>query len=109
VAESPLPSRVGRLRATPSPSRGTVVLEARLGSAVAVGRSSIEIGIYDVQGRLVRMLRAPVRDDVAPVIWDGRDTSGALVASGRYWARLRENPAGGVMAGGAGTPIVILR
>jgi hypothetical protein len=83
-----------------------VVLEARLVSAV--GRSSIEIGIYDVQGRLVRRLRSPVRDGVAPVVWDGHDASGLPVASGRYWARLRGDTADEVAIPDA-TPIVILR
>ena len=106
VTESPLPSRAGRLRAAPNPSRGMVVLEARLVSAV--GRSSIEIGIYDVQGRLVRRLRSPVRDGVAPVVWDGHDASGLPVASGRYWARLRGDTADEVAIPDA-TPIVILR
>jgi hypothetical protein len=106
VAESPLPSRTGRLRAAPNPSRGMVVLEARLTSAA--GPSSVEIGIYDVQGRLVRMLRAPVRDGVAPAVWDGRDASGAPVASGRYWARLNRSRASEASVAEA-APIVILR
>lgn len=108
VAESPLPQGAGRLRAAPNPSRGAVTIELR--SASAFGKGNLEIGIYDVQGRLVRTLRAPARKDgIAPtVVWDGRDGAGRLVASGRYWARLRRNGASEVETPSA-TPIAILR
>ena len=104
VTEAPLPRGVGRLRAAPNPTSGVVTIEARVPGAAS--RGALEIGIYDVQGRLVRTLRAPVRDGIAPAVWDGRDGSGTPVASGRYWARLRR--VGGVGVVGA-APIVILR
>jgi len=112
-AESPLPQGAARLRAAPNPSSGVVVLEARLtsaaGAAGAAGQLAIEIGIYDVQGRLVRTLRAPIRDGIAPAVWDGRDASGTPVASGRYWARLRPGSVARESATPGATPIVILR
>lgn len=47
--------------------------------------------IYDVGGRLVRTLvdRTLRPDEVAPVVWDGRDNRGTPVASGIYFCRLR--------------------
>jgi hypothetical protein len=62
-----------------------------------------------VQGRLVRTLRAPVRDGIAPAVWDGRNGAGTPVASGRYWARLRRGSVAGDAAIPEATPIVILR
>ncbi len=63
---------------------------------------SLEVDILDLQGRLVRRLervllsggqylRPPAGHDAAasPGFWDGRDSSGALVAPGLYLVRLR--------------------
>ncbi len=51
--------------------------------------SHVRLSVYDLQGRRV----AEVVDRVAPagwhdVTWDGRDSSGRLVASGAYFVRL---------------------
>jgi hypothetical protein len=52
--------------------------------------SAVSLRVYDVSGRLVRTLV----DDVMPagaihqVVWDGRNSSGAYVASGVYFYRL---------------------
>lgn len=54
----------------------------------------IEIAIYDVAGRLVRVLWSgphPIGPDV--VSWDGRDGHGARVAAGVYFARLSQGEA----------------
>jgi hypothetical protein len=56
----------------------------------------IEIRIFDVQGRVVRTLRA-ASDRAAPgapasllrLTWDGRDDRGRRLGSGRYWLRAR--------------------
>jgi len=50
----------------------------------------VDLRIYDVQGRLVRILK----DNVVPagsydVFWDGRDDGGVSVASGIYFYHLR--------------------
>lgn len=105
LAESPL-LRTIRLRAVPNPSSGIVAIEARVSRTAT--SPALEIGIYDVQGRLVRTLRAVVRYGIAPAVWDGRDASGVPVASGRYWARLREAARLRDTISEA-TPIVILR
>jgi subtilisin-like proprotein convertase family protein len=52
--------------------------------------SEVSIKVYDVTGRLVRVLR----DGVEPagyhsVTWDGRDDRGASVASGVYFCRMQ--------------------
>ena len=56
-----------------------------------------EIGIFDVQGRLVRTLRAPSGGGASAggsanllrLTWDGRDDRGRRLGSGRYWLRAR--------------------
>jgi hypothetical protein len=49
----------------------------------------VDVGIYDVSGRLVRTLANEVRAAGAyELTWDGRDTSGQAVASGVYFYRL---------------------
>jgi flagellar hook assembly protein FlgD len=49
-----------------------------------------ELRIYDVRGRMVRVLAAR-RPQVA---WDGRNQGGAPVPAGLYFARLAGAPAG---------------
>jgi hypothetical protein len=50
---------------------------------------SVRLEVVDVQGRLVRVLEAGVRDAGRhAVIWNGRDSSGRRVASGVYFYRL---------------------
>ena len=53
----------------------------------------VELGIYDVTGRLVRTLMSRDGGAVAPgvhaVVWDGRDAGGRRVAGGLYFAKLR--------------------
>ncbi len=54
------------------------------------GNASVDLGIYDIAGRLVRTVVS--RTMVAGAHserWDGRDNSGLSVASGIYFARLR--------------------
>ena len=49
----------------------------------------IELSVYDVSGRLVRQLDSGVREAGTHAIsWDGRDRTGAGVASGIYLVRL---------------------
>ena len=55
----------------------------------APSSAGISIGIYDVSGRLVRMLETGVVDGgTHQVTWDGRDDSGARVARGVYFCRM---------------------
>ncbi|MBN1886084.1 MAG: CehA/McbA family metallohydrolase [Candidatus Krumholzibacteriota bacterium] len=56
----------------------------------------VEIGIYDVAGRLVRRLwRGRIGEGETGVVWDGLDDGGRPAASGIYFCRLR-TPAGPV-------------
>ena len=60
------------------------------------GRESdkVRIGIYDVQGRLVRALRtdSDATSDL-DIIWDGTDNQGHEVSSGSYFLIVREGEA----------------
>jgi hypothetical protein len=48
----------------------------------------LRVEIYDLNGRLVRMLEVAGGTPVARIVWDGRDRAGRRLASGRYWARV---------------------
>ena len=43
--------------------------------------------IFDATGRLVRELRRGSGETPSRLAWDGRDNSGARVATGIYWVR----------------------
>ncbi|MFH1311626.1 MAG: FlgD immunoglobulin-like domain containing protein [Candidatus Eisenbacteria bacterium] len=72
------------ISAGPNPSSGeiTVSYEARPSERV-------EIGVFDVRGRLVRELPNGVAlSGIQTVTWDGRDSAGEAVSSGVYFVRL---------------------
>ncbi len=51
---------------------------------------SVEVRIYDVQGRLVReLVNEAVQAGHKHVVWDGRDNGGRHVATGMYFVRMR--------------------
>jgi len=51
-----------------------------------------DLHIYDVEGRLVRVLVSGYREaGNHSAIWDGRDEKGALVATGIYLCKLGVN------------------
>ncbi len=51
--------------------------------------SQVNLGVYDLRGRLVRtLLHQVVRAGVHEVVWDGLDEAGLAVSSGQYFARL---------------------
>ena len=56
---------------------------------VAAGGADVTLAVYDVAGRLVRMLldehQAAGSHDV---VWDGRDDAGTAVSSGVYFYRM---------------------
>lgn len=50
----------------------------------------VELGVYDLQGRLVRLLESgPLAAGAHSTVWQGDDEGGAAVASGTYFCRLR--------------------
>jgi len=70
---------------SPNPSRGDV----RLAYSLAKG-ASVDLGIFDLQGRRVRELVSGWHEaGAAQARWDGARKDGARVANGTYFARLR--------------------
>jgi hypothetical protein len=91
MQEEPAPDDEGsiaRLTSVPNPTSGTTTIEVDFSRAQVAGEA--ELTIIDVTGRLVRQLwtgsslTAPRSID-----WDGRESSGARVAPGKYLARMR--------------------
>lgn len=80
----PLAGR-GMLLAQPSPFRD--VTEIRL---YASESATVEVTVHGADGRRLRQLaREPVARGLALWSWDGRDSRGAALPSGRYWVRAR--------------------
>lgn len=77
------PSAAAELSIRPNPSRGPAWI-----TLVSPRRSATALRILDVRGRIVRILLAErVRSSGRrTVVWDGRTASGALAASGVYFA-----------------------
>jgi hypothetical protein len=72
------------LVATPNPSRGIVALEFSLPIA-----ADVSVGVFDVQGRRVRTIESGHRAaGIHQLRWDGKNESGAMSASGIYFARV---------------------
>jgi hypothetical protein len=68
----------------PNPTRGTTAVTFALAQA---GR--VQLGVYDVSGRLVRRLvDAERRAGVEKVVWNGMAESGARLQAGMYFVRL---------------------
>ena len=76
--------RVMLMPASPNPAAGRTVISYQL---AAPGR--VNLGVYDVAGRLVRTLEnGPREAGRQSVIWDGRDNAGRTAANGVYFYRL---------------------
>jgi len=72
-----------RVRSSPGPGPLGLLLDPQDGLR--------HVDLFDLRGRRVRSLE--VGSQIALVEWDGRDETGGRVASGRYIAVLREEPA----------------
>ena len=83
-----LTARVVRLLAAPNPSPGPVQFALDLAGGAEWGGPA-EIALYDLRGRLVRVLHGTSAVSPAPIPWDGRNGAGELVPNGVYVARLR--------------------
>lgn len=69
----------------PNPFNPSVVIPFELPRSAPV-----RIGVYDVGGRLVRILVDGTRPEgPQSVLWDGRNDSGVTVSSGVYFVRMR--------------------
>jgi YVTN family beta-propeller protein len=78
-----------RIHAAPNPSAGPVNFELRLANGAPAAGSIAEILLFDMRGRLVRVLAPRALAAGSPIAWDGRDSAGRPVSSGLYLARLR--------------------
>jgi hypothetical protein len=68
----------------PNPSHGTTTVSYSIAKA---GR--VQLGVYDVRGRLVRRLvEGERRAGVEAVVWDGTSDSGTRLGTGVYFVRL---------------------
>lgn len=77
-----------------APSPNPVRSHARLGFALPAREEKVEIGIYDVTGRVVRFERLGAREPgVHSWTWNGLDGSGRPAASGAYFVRLNAGAA----------------
>ena len=77
-----------RIEASPNPSGGMVFLRLEGGDPSAATALAQTLVLYDAAGRVVRELR--MGPGAGSVSWDGRDQSGKRVASGMYFAVLRD-------------------
>ena len=75
-----------KLVCSPNPFRDGTSIRYALPTA-----ASVRITVHDAAGRLVRVLRAPQTTAAGAqrLTWDGRDRSGAPVAAGVYFVRLK--------------------
>jgi len=87
VTDAPRPGErleVARLQAAPNPFFGGSVIAFAIPVA-----GQVELGVYDVNGRLVRMLRQGMTTaGTHSIEWDGRDPSGRRAPAGVYFVRL---------------------
>ncbi len=79
------PALIASVEAWPNPfNAGTSV------SFTNSESGGVTVGIYDIQGRLMRLLvNGVLAADSYVEHWDGRDDSGHLLSSGVYFARMR--------------------
>lgn len=82
--DEPVPVTSAFVACAPNPTRGPTAVSYSLKQA---GR--VQLGIYDVTGRLVRRLVDGERPAGAgTVVWNGTDESGARLGAGMYFIRL---------------------
>ena len=68
----------------PNPFSGSTMI-----SFVLAGKSHVEAGVYDVEGRLVRtLLGTDLPAGAHELRWDGRDADGRQVAQGIYFTKI---------------------
>ncbi len=73
-------------RPYPNPSPGISVV--RLARPRTPGGERHRLAVYDIRGRVVRVLESGGTDSGSEILWDGRDTGGANVSSGIYFFKL---------------------
>jgi hypothetical protein len=99
VAEPPAPTPLqDRLRVTPNPAAAGAAVWIAIDATLAPDGIA---DLFDVSGRHVRRLSAPVAgaEGGSAFVWDGRDETGRAAASGVYYVRVHG-------LGASGEPIV---
>lgn len=87
--ETELPAATFKVEA-PYPNPFNPSTSIRLHVPVVNGSSSLELTVYDLQGRKVRTLHnGPISAGWHTLIWDGQDNSGRSQSSGMYFMRAR--------------------
>ena len=85
VGNPPIPATVEFAPPAPNPVCGP----ARFAFALPARTEQVELAIYDLSGRVVRVARlGPLEAGPHAWTWDGRDLHGRTAASGAYFARL---------------------
>ena len=85
VSDEVAPARFRLASATPNPFNPTTVIAYE----VPQEGGSVRLGIYNLQGRLVRTLVSGVSPGGRhEVVWDGRQDGGGRASSGVYFCRL---------------------
>ena len=80
-----VPARALRLATSPNPFTGRTNIAFTLPA-----RAPVEMGVYDVSGRLVcALVNAPLNAGAYSVAWDGHAMGGGRAAAGVYFVRLR--------------------
>lgn len=75
--------------AAPAPNPASSAVEIGYGIPLRDASTAIELAVYDLAGRRVRLLRSgPAGAGAHAVSWDLRDASGALARPGLYMVRL---------------------
>jgi hypothetical protein len=80
------PYRFAAMHPRPNPSDGLAEIGYTLDRT-----SDVRVSIYDVAGRIVRVIKQPGPLGPGPhaVHWDGRDRSGRALPAGAYFARIQ--------------------
>ncbi len=75
---------------SPFPNPFNPSTSVRLHVPLANGSPSLELGVYDLQGRKIRTLhQGPIASGWHTMVWDGRDNTGRAQSSGMYFMRAR--------------------
>ncbi len=83
--ETLLPEMIRFDKVYPNPFNSSV----KIAFSVEGGSQPVELGVYDIQGRLIRWLHTgPLEPDSYLLSWDGRGSDGGEVSSGIYLLRL---------------------
>ena len=99
-------TRLDGVTIAPNPTSGSVTFIVALVSDVLVSQASM--GIYDVQGRLVRSLTGDVQMGEGRVEWDGRGDAGEVLAPGVYaWNLMVLDASGGTKTTTSGTLVIV--